>query len=123
MISPVHEGMPEMPRWRRALFDLVSRCTNLCAAVLNHSTMTTSSALYTTLHYVFISIVALHSFRLKLCSVKCMAQCSIHSAVDLYEPSSVCTVNSVYQCSFCHHHLQFQIDYEQCEVINVQHAV
>ena len=37
-----------------------------------------------TLHYVFSSIVALHSFRLKLCSVKYIVHCFICAYVYVF---------------------------------------
>ena len=46
--------------------------------------------LYCAVHYVFRSIVALHDFRLKLCSVKCLVQCLVNSVL--------CSFHSV-ECS------------------------
>ena len=41
-----------------------------------HCTLYTVQYVQSTMHYVFRSIVALHSFRLKLCSDKCIVQCT-----------------------------------------------
>ena len=46
----------------------------------------------------------------------------------MYLPLSfVCALKSnsstaVNQCLISHHHLEFQLDYKQCEMINVQHG-
>ena len=48
-----------------------------------------------TLHYVFRSIVALHSFRLKLCSVKYIIHCLIHEFGDMDMPMAVAQLGHV----------------------------
>ena len=44
---------------------------------------------FSAVHYVFRSIGALHSFRLKLCSVKCIVQCSAVVQCSLVQSSVV----------------------------------
>ena len=51
-------------------------------------------------HYVFRSIVALHSFRLKLCSVKCIVQCSAGAMYNnAMQYSAVQFRRTILQCS------------------------
>ena len=44
-------------------------------SVILGSVLEAALAAFMTMHYVFRSIVAVHSFRLKLCSVKNIEQC------------------------------------------------
>ena len=58
----------------------VLHCTDMCSSLLHFtdmcSTVLTLKEWSLSLHYVFRSIVVLHSFRLKLCSGKCIRHCT-----------------------------------------------
>ena len=57
----------------------VLHCKALHCIVLHCTALNCTAFHCTAMHYVFRSIVALHSFRLKLCSVKYIVQCTAHN--------------------------------------------
>ena len=71
-----------------ALHCTVLYCTALHCTALHCTTLHCTALHCTELQYVFWSIVALHSFRLKLCSVKHIVQCTVYT--------SQLTVNTFY---------------------------